>query len=167
MKKELLIIASIFILLSINFILAQDVAYILKNSDRPNEGFWDVFDDMDLEVDLIEDKDIMMTDFSDYDLIFIGNDRLRHAKHIPTDMPTIVANKWYAKMFGFLDRGTANQLASNSKLKVKKGNVMMGVYKRARFKLGGISIPYYYLPNRHQSSGLDSVATTSLGKKGN
>lgn len=163
MKKRTFIIAGVFVLLLINFVLAADVAYVLKKVNRVDQGFLDAFSDLGLDVDLIEDKEIKETDFSDYDIVFISDTRLRNVAGIP-DMPVIVANKFYAKLFGFLDKGRASKLVSNSKLKVNKNGEVVKVYEKARFKTGGVSIPYYYLPNRYKNGDLETAGTTFTRK---
>ena len=81
----------------------------------------DVFEDMGLEVDLIDEEDLRGVDFSDYKFIFVGEGRLRNLKHISfDDVPGVITNGNYVKQFGFLDKGRVSKLASNSKLKIKK-----------------------------------------------
>ena len=143
---------------AINLIIASDVAYVVRNSERIDQIVMDVFLEAGLEIDLIEDKMIDETDFSDYKFIFIGDERLRNINDIP-DMPTIVANRYYAKQFGFLNNGVATKTASSSKLKLKKNGDIVEVYDRARFKLGGVSVPYYFLPNRSKNQEIDSIGT--------
>jgi len=162
MKKRLVIILSfVFVILLSNLVLGADVGYVLKKSSRADSGFTDVFSDMGLSVELIEDKNVRDVNFSDYKFIFVGDNRLRNLKHISVDdIPGVIVNSKYAKQFGFLDKGRVSKLASNAKLKIKKNGDIVEVYERARFKRGGVGVPYYYLRNKYKSDDVKTVATT-------
>jgi len=162
MKKRLVVVLGIlFIIFLCNFISAADVAYVLKKTSRADSGFIDVFSDMGLSVELIEDKNVGDVDFSDYKFIFVGDERLRNLKYISVDdIPGVIVNSKYAKQFGFLDKGRVSKLASNAKLKIKKNGDIVEVYERARFRRGGVGVPYYYLRNKYKNKDVESVATT-------
>ena len=72
------------LILVCNLISATDIAYVLKNPNRPDTGFLEAFNSMSLSVDLIKDKDIPTTDFSKYKAVFIGDEKLKNIKKIPT-----------------------------------------------------------------------------------
>src|SRR3989344_3883293 len=61
-----------------------DVAYVLKKASKVDQGFLSAITEKGFTVDLIEDKDIQVTDFSNYDLIFVQDGRLRNAKYLDT-----------------------------------------------------------------------------------
>src|SRR3989344_4872098 len=72
MRKLLLILfASIFLL---NLVSAIDVAYILKNTNYPNDNFITSLNELNLTYDLIDDSEITITNFDSYDMILIGDE---------------------------------------------------------------------------------------------
>ena len=122
MKKRLgLMMFLVVLVLFCGSVLASDVGYILKKSRSVDSCFLNVFSEMGLTVDLIEDKDIPNTDFSEYDFIFVGDDRLKNVKDIPVDViPSVITNGFYGKELGVLEKGRISRLACNRELKIKK-----------------------------------------------
>ena len=140
-----------------------DVAYVYRNSRMVDDVFVSVFVDMGLSVDLVDSKNIKMTNFSGYKFIFIGDERLRNLKYLP-DVPMVVVNGYYGKQLGLVDRGRISKLSSSMPLNVVQ-NPTIQVYDRAAFKLGSRGIPYYYIPSKYQRSDAESVAHTPIGYK--
>ena len=68
MKKswKILIVFITFIIIISQLLLAADVAYIVKNSNTIEQGYLKVFEELNLSVDIIEDKNIPVTNFSKY-----------------------------------------------------------------------------------------------------
>lgn len=165
------LIISLISVLSINLVFAHemlhgDVAYLIKdwNSlDNSDLGFLITLFDMELTVDFITDEEIMFTDFSHYKFIFVSNDRFEHVIHLP-EHNIVLANKHFADWFGFLDMGNVRTIASNGMLKIKKNGDIVGAYDRATFKLGGVSVPYYFLPKQYKNMNVMSIATTHTGR---
>jgi hypothetical protein len=145
------------------FASAADVAYLYKNSNAVPDGFLDVFDDMGFDVDMINTRDIPSTDFSGYAFVFIGDERLRNLRYLP-DMPMILANRYYGEELGFIERGKISSIVSQRPLTVEE-NPNTQVYEKASYKIGGPSIPYYFIPNKYQHDDAISVAKTSVGSK--
>ena len=163
MKKSFLILsmAIISFILFCGFVSASDVAYVLKSPLRVDTGFLEAFEEMDLEVELIDDSDIGETDFSEYQFIFIEDGRLKNVEDIPLDeVPLVIANGRYGKEFGLLDKGRIRKLVSSSPLKIKKDGEKIQVYEKSRFKTGGIGVPYYYLPFNYKNEDMETIATT-------
>jgi hypothetical protein len=140
-----------------------DVAYVYRNSRMVDDAFVSAFGDMGLSVDLVDDEDIKVTDFSGYQLIFVGDERFRNLKYLP-DMPIVVANGYYGKQLGFIDKGRISELSSNMPLNVEK-NPTIQVYDRASFKLGSNGISYYYIPSKYQKLDAESIVRTPIGYK--
>ena len=157
----------ILIIFSCSLVFANgsgNVAYIIKN--RPDSGFLYIFNEMGLNVDLINSKKIYTTDFSSYDFIFIGDERFRNAADIPIGtFPSVIVNKHHGLEFGITNAGGISQLASNSVLEVKKNSDMIQVYTQENYGIGKPAIPYYYLPNKYKNSEMISIATTNIGYK--
>ena len=138
-----------------------DVVYVYRNDKMINEGFVEVFEDMGLSVEFVSDKDIKDVDFSGYDFVFVGDERLGNLKYL-VGMPVILANPYYAKDFGFIGRGRISKTSANAPLRVGV-NPLIEVYDRASFKLGSRGIPYYYIPAKYQDSEAEGIAKTPKG----
>lgn len=151
-----------FLILSTNFVLASDVAYVIKHSRNVDEGYLKVFEEMNLEVDIIEDKDLKDFDFSGYKFIFLDDYRLRNIREIPTDFPIIIANQYYGSYFGLLEMGRILKVAANSKLSVKKDEKIIEVYSSPFYGLNGLAVPYYYIPEKFKGDDLESVADATV-----
>ncbi len=154
----------VFILLSVNLVIASDVAYVYKSSHAIDENIVEVFEDLGLTVENIQDSDVPSTNFSDYRIIFIGDERFRKAEFIPIDeKPTVIANYYRGEEFGLTDYDGVSKLASTSPLNVKKDGNIIQVYTQAEYSLGGISIPYYYLDDENKAPGFETEARTYTG----
>jgi len=165
MKKEIffLMVGLILVVGFINFVLASDVVYIVKKSSNVDSGFVDVFSEMGLSVDVVESQDIQSVNFSDYRVIFVGDERLRNVEDILVDKyPSVIANRYYGKAFGLSNAGIS-KLSSTSFLKIKKGFDLIDVYNSACFWFKKINLAYYYIPVRYSNGLMDSVATTFVG----
>jgi len=165
MKKEIffLMLGLILVVGFINFVLASDVVYIVKKSSNVDSGFVNAFSEMGLSVDVVESKNVKDVNFSDYRIIFVGDERLRNVKYIPVDKyPSVIANRYYGKAFG-LSRAGISKLSSTSCLKIKKGIDLIGVYMSPYFWFKKINLAYYYIPVRYSNGLMDSIATTFVG----
>ena len=56
-----------------------------------------------------------------------------------------------------------SKLASTSPLEVIKDENIIQVYTKARYSIGGISIPYYFLDDNNKASGMQKIAETWIG----
>ncbi|MEK6883293.1 MAG: hypothetical protein AABY22_26940, partial [Nanoarchaeota archaeon] len=160
---KLLIIFFVFAILIIPNILAEDVAYIMKNPRRIDQNIINSFNDLNFSVDLINDKDVPRTDFSKYRIIFISDERVKNAarKVDITKHKIIIMNYYYGDEFGLTDRdGIANFVAS-SPLKVLIENSIVPVYTVAR--LNGKYLSYYYLPLNNKIKGFKQIASPYRG----
>ena len=83
----------------------SDVAYLIYNPKRVDHNILKVFNESNLSVDLIMDKNVRSTDFSKYNLVFVSDDKLRNtAKYFDmTKYRTIIMNRFYGKEFGLTD----------------------------------------------------------------
>lgn len=145
-------------------VLPEKIAYIVRDTGKPDKAFLNAFNDLGLEIVLIDDDKIRQTNFSEYRAIFVGDEYLKNIKSLPKDsLPVIIANKYYGKDFGFLARGVISQMSSNSILRVDEESEIVKVYNRNVFKLGGPNLFYYYIPTKSQKAGLQILATTENG----
>ncbi len=145
-------------------VLASDVAYIYKNNKKVDKNIVDVFEELGLSVELINEKNIKNMDFSGYKFLFLGDERYKYEERIPVDkFPTIISNYYFGEEWGLTDREGVSQLASNSPLRVKDSGNYVDVYTRATYPDKTISIPYYYLASENKASGLTKVVSPYRG----
>jgi len=150
------------ILFLINFTTAKNVAYIYEKDFKIDFNILGEFISMGMNVDLIKSSQITGTDFSNYDLIFVGDERFANPMQIPVDdVPSVIINHYHGVEFGLLDGGRISRLIANQPLKVDNGAI--DVYTSSCFKQGGVGLSYYYLSNRHKSADMMNVAKTSVG----
>jgi hypothetical protein len=164
-KKHLILsILVLSLLVSVSSVSAiGDVAYIYKNINNVDDNILGVFGNLDLEVDLI-DEQTLPRDFSNYYLIYVGDERYRNEELIPVGKyPTVVSNYYFGYEWGLTDFDGISKLASNSPLNVLIDNEIIQVYTQAQYSLGGISIPYYYLDDGNKLPFMQSVARTYIG----
>ena len=167
MKKRVLVflLGLVFVMFLSSFVVAVDGIYVVRNFRNVDSGFVDAFSSKGLSVDIIEDRYLDGINFSKYDFIFVGDDRLRHVEEIPVDeVPLIIANRYYGKYFG-LTNGGISKLSSSAPLRVVNWGDLINVYDRSVFRFRRFNIPYYYIPGRYGVAGMDSVATTYRGYK--
>lgn len=159
------VVSFIFILiLSLTIVSASDVAFIVKNSNRVEQGFLDALENMNLEVDVVEDRQIPQTDFSDYSLIFLSQNRLRNLDDLPLNEKNIVTiNPYSVKELGFMTRNRVSRLTSNSFLRVKTSEGIKQVSENPIF-IRRFGFSYYYLNDRYKTEQTQTVAKTDGGR---
>lgn len=163
-KRFMIIATGIAILSVINFVFAADVAYISKYKNY-DTIIVDVFEDLGFNVSVIMDDDIPHTDFDEFKFIFLGDGKMSHAMHIPDDVPIIIANHFHAKQFGLVARGNLMKVAANSILKVMSDDETIEAYDQSSASLGGVALPYYYIPDKFKTDQFISVARAVPGSR--
>ena len=172
MKKENKKRVIIFILLifAINIfassILADDkVAYVYKSKSQIDKNIVNVFKDMGLKVDLINEKNLP-SNFDGYRFVFIGDERFKYNSKIKIwEFPVIVSNYFFGDDWGLTDDDEISKLAASSPLSVQKDNKIIQVYNKARSN--GVSIPYYYLDKGNKAEDLIGVASPYINNGNN
>jgi hypothetical protein len=140
---------------------SNDVAYIFKNQNAIDDNVVEVFENLGLNVDLIQENNIP-SDLSNYRLVYLGDERYRNADQIEIwKYPSIVSNYFYGDEWGLTDRDGVSKLGSSAPLSVRIGHRIVQVYTQATNR--GLSIPYYYLSEENKIDGLDMVAQTYTG----
>ena len=72
-------------------------------------------------METIDEATLWGVDFSDYKMIFVGDERFRNEHLIPVnDYPSIIANYYFGQEFGLTDYDGVSKLASNAPLSVRK-----------------------------------------------
>lgn len=162
MKREWLV--CFIILISISFISASNVAFVVKNTHRIDQNFVRAFEDLDFNVDIISDKEISSTNFNNYDLIFLSKSKIRNINKIPLEEKNIVTiNPYSLKETGFLTRNRVSRLSSNSFLKVLTSEGIKLVYENPNC-IGRLGFSYYYLKDRYKTPQTQTVAETDGGR---
>ena len=160
-KKGRYIFIFILIILLTQFIHAAGVGYIYSNKNRVDKNIAALFEEMNLTVDLISEKNIHQ-DLSSYSFIFVGDERYKKPQNIPiTKVPSVITNYYFGEEFGITDSDGISKLASSAPLQVRKGNQVIQVYTQARYN--GVSVPYYYLATGNKVDEMVTVAGTYTG----
>ena len=161
-KKGVLLL--VFVVLFSNFVLASDVGYILKYERNAKPEILNVFSDLGLEVDLIEDVNVNRVNLGSYDMLFIDDAILRNTKKLPVyNYPSVIMNGYYGNEWGLTDIDGTSQLASTAPLNVRLvDNGVRQVYTQAKFP-SGVSIPYNYLHDENKAAGFQGIARTYTG----
>jgi hypothetical protein len=60
--------------LCLNGVIAEDIAYVIKNAASPNSVITSIFNSQGLTYKIVYDKDISLTNFSKYRVVFIESD---------------------------------------------------------------------------------------------
>ncbi|MCX6711527.1 MAG: putative metal-binding motif-containing protein, partial [Candidatus Woesearchaeota archaeon] len=140
-----------------------DVAYVIKNVGNPNAQVTGVFSELNLTYRLIDDSQIGSTDFSQYKMIFIGDESFSGIESIPvTDHPSLIMNSYnYYSKLGFDDLGwsaSKGQVsASMLNVKIIKLNHPIAEGLGETFKVYSGSSTLYYLKGK-KATGIDLIA---------
>ena len=79
----LMFLVLILFVFSFPVLASGDVAYIYKNDRRVDDNIIDVFEDIGLSVDQIDEDNINGVDFSSYKFLFLGDERFRNEEKSP------------------------------------------------------------------------------------
>jgi hypothetical protein len=154
--KGVLVLFSL--ILFVQIVYAVDVAYIYKKESKIDDKIFGIFEDLGLEVDLIQERDLPLN--KDYRFIFVGDEKFSRPREIPVNnYDSIVVNRRDVGEWGIVDGDGASTLASNAPLRVKTNRAIQ-VYTQARYSLGSIGIPYYYLDEDNIARAMTKVAGT-------
>jgi len=139
-----------------------DVAYVTKNMN-PNAQVTSVFSELNLTYRLIDSSQISNTNFSQYKMIFIGDESFSGIESIPvTNYPSLIMNSYnyYSRLF-YDDLGwsaSKGQVGSSS-INVKIINlnhpIAQGLSETFRVYTGSSTI--YYLKGK-KATGIDLIA---------
>ncbi len=165
MKKFLLLSFLILILFS-SFVLAKDVAYIVKNTDNPDSNFVDVLNELELTYDIIDDSAIASTNFANYKMILLGNEKINNVpvnnyKSLFTNPDYYVGWSAYKGSVVSSQPLKANNIDGNSITEGSEG--IFRVYTQAKDN-SGYSLKMYYLYGRKYGAEKITTTTDSLTK---
>lgn len=92
MKKPLLLL--LFVLLLTNFAHAENIAYIVKSSANP--AVLNMLEELGYNYTIVTDAQIPSTNFSNYDMLLVWNERLTNYAKVPvTQKKSLVANYYH------------------------------------------------------------------------
>lgn len=160
-EKSILALGGVLVLIVFlaSFASAADVAYVYHSERKIDSNVVEIFEEMDLEVEYVLDKELPI-DSNDYDLVFIGNEKISNSNKMPVStMPLVVMNRDYGALFGLTDRGGVSRIASSRPVSVMYDGEEIDVYDtNGRRK----TLSYYYLSDR--SKGDAFVDMVSMKK---
>ena len=150
-RIDKILILFCFVILFSFGVLAADVAYVYKSSSNIDKKVLEVFSDLGMSVDKIQERNIR-NNLSSYKLLYIGDESFSNPRKIPFGkIPTIVSNYYYGDMWGLTDNDGMSKLTSNSPLRINENGKKVKVYSRSRDRVGkGLS--YYYIANSDKGS---------------
>ena len=160
MKSGVVMIGLFFVIMLTGFVLAADVAYVVKDYNQVDFNIWFALEELNLDIDIVTDSMIMDTDFSAYSFVLVGDGWFKHLSHVP-EMPLVLTNSRYAEHFGFLDMGRTKRAGSSSNLMVKVLGNEIDVYDMPSMKLGGVALTFDYLPMKFMNDDLVNYASTA------
>jgi len=167
MKKFLFFVfAFMFLVVLVQGVFAEDIGYVVKNTGNPDSNFISVINELGYSYSLIDDSDISRTDFSEYKMILIGNERI---SNVPVnEYKSLIANTNYYEEW-------SNSIGSSG------GNIPLHAYNLnnlitegvpANFQVytqccsGGVAIPIYYLTGRKNNCDKITVLSDSTSDSG-
>ncbi|MBS3092298.1 VWA domain-containing protein [Candidatus Pacearchaeota archaeon] len=164
----IILISTLSISFAASFASAADVAYIYNKDFKIDQNVIGVFNDLGLSVDTIKASQVSSVDFSQYRLIFVGDEKFSNPRLIPVnDYPSIIANYYHGRDWDITDADGISKIGGTQPLKVKKfGNFIqiLQVYTDAFFSPGStVAIPYYYLDHNNKAPGFEEIAGTHVG----
>jgi hypothetical protein len=149
-------------LLVMPMVLSDEVAYVYRNERAIEKGYISVFEENEHSVTMIQDNEIAETNFSEYDVILIGNEILRNVKRIPVnDVPVIIANPRYVDEFGIMSRGMTSRMNSNRPLLFHKDDFYGEIYEFPHDRVVK-NMKVHYIPKRYVNEDMRSIVTTHL-----
>jgi len=154
MKNKLFLLTFVMLVLPM-ISAAADIAYVV--SYNVEYGLTQAINETGYTYDIIEDSDIASTDFSDYKMILVGNERFDSVNEIPVNkMNSLMINTYHLEEWGWIDGGIGS-VTSNQQLEAKVINnisritrnipINFQVYTQATYdgSSSSINLPMYYL----------------------
>lgn len=149
MKNKFLlsIVIAFFLFASLGGVFAEDIGYVLKDTNSPNQKFITSMNELNYTYELIDDSDVLSTNFENYQLILIGDESI---DNVPLNeyKSIMVSSRYYETWSRFIGSSGSSQplWANNTNSQISITEELYGkfqVYTRA--EEGGITIPIYYL----------------------
>jgi hypothetical protein len=158
MIKKIFFCVFIILILLLNSILAADVAYIYKSKAKINEVITEIFEEHNLEVDFINEKNIP-EDFSNYRFIFVGDENFKINRIPVSEYRSLIFNSKIVEELGLSDSEGVSRLFSKDALAVNYKGQKVKVYTHSSDKRG-VAIQYFFLDKDNKASSLKQLAGT-------
>jgi len=157
--KKVKFFLGLFLILIIPFVSASDVAYVYDSVWKINDKIVDLFLDLGLDTEFIKCSDVSSTDFSDYDLIFVGNEWMMCASEIPiNENPSVVMNGRNTKDFGLSGRRGISTMSGGVRLKDNADN-FFNAYTQSKYSRRYLTL---YSLSDYQSNGFVKIAESYM-----
>jgi len=143
--------------------LKKDVAYVVKDSSKPNQQFIKALNDLGYSYELIGESQVAKTDFTKYRMILLGNEKI---KDVPVEnFNSLIVNPSYYPLWS-ASKGslTSNHIQtaynSNKETEITKDvRETFNVYTATKTP-SGISLQTHYL-DRTKRTGVLGITLTS------
>ncbi|MEA3329748.1 MAG: hypothetical protein U9Q06_03310 [Nanoarchaeota archaeon] len=143
-------------------ISASDIAYVYDSAWKIDDRIVNSFSDLGLSSEFIQCKNVGLIDFSDYDLIFVGNEWLSCAGEIPvSEYASVIMNGRNTKDFGLAGRRGISRGSSRAPL--KSNEELFKAYTQLKYN-GKYSLSIYYL-SQYSDYGFNKIAESFMGDK--
>ena len=165
MKKRTQLFAVSFTLLILTSAIASagDVAYLYRKTFQIDKNIIDVFEELGLTVDYIQEKN-QPSSYSGYRLIFVGDENFR--ANIPVNnYPSVIVSYYDAERWGLTDEEGISQMGANAPMSVVINSHQTQVYTQALIQ-ETVAVPYYYLDIEDKTPGMQQVAATETTESG-
>ncbi len=121
MRKIILFLIVLSLIINIVNAEQKDVAYVVKSSQNPE--FISALNDLSLSYDIIASSQISNTDFSDYEMILVGDEFFPNPLQFPVDAKnSLIVNTFHIDDWG-ISRTNPGVTASSAPLKIKNVDV--------------------------------------------
>lgn len=152
-----LFIFAFLLLLFLPAVLAEDIAYVLKNPSNPEQSIISSINEMGYTYKLIDESQVSSTDFSKYLMILLGDENINN---VPVNSHnSLVLDPDYYSLWS----GSISSVSSTGILKAF--NLQTFIADSREFEAYTKSqIPMYYLSGKKSSTAITVRADTTSGR---
>ena len=166
MKRDvsftILTVSILFLFSSISLASASSVGYLIRDLNKvsPEDNVLQAFSDLNLSVNFIQDRELKSADLSNYDLIFIGDEKFKNIKKVDFFNKNVVSmNHYYEDRIGMAKLKGTSSLSSRSPLYVLKDGKRVQAYMQGQNDRGQ-NLQYYYLSKIRKADNLTTITKT-------
>jgi len=162
MNKFFLISFVLLVSLSISSVIASDVAYVLRDPEAPENNFISAIENLGLSYELIDDYDIITTDFEDYEMILLGEGPLENYESLPiTERKSLVANTYYLRTWGIAKYAGSSISTGYASAQILIDNIITYGLPNPFQVYGVREVTLYNLPYAYRRApGLENIVST-------
>ncbi len=170
MRKNILIFIFCIILTS-TLVAAGDVAYIYRSSLKLDQNLINTLTDKGFTVTQIQYSNVAQTDFSNYDLILVGDENFQDPNIIPVNQyPSVIVNYNHMNDWSWTDTNGISVMSSNQPLKANNqvsNSITNGlpstiqIYNQCCYDQSNLGLPVYYLHRSGKDQDILTVTSTT------